>query len=121
MNDLKISEACNRAADFIQVHGWGRGALTWTADNGSGVCLEGALAAVLGVSRFSGEEDAWLPFNTEELRRCPAYQAVSDHLDGEEQLWWWNDHQAQSAEHVVGVLRAVAVIHEAREREAVAA
>lgn len=111
---MKTSEILNKAADLIEQRGWTQGCSGWDDDgDGTPLCLEGGIQAALG----SGME---LLAN---LRACPAYIAVSDYLgrDLESDLKFftgvfaWNDALHRTAEEVIEVLRATAVIEAARE------
>lgn len=107
---MRTSEVLNRAADLIQGHGWGVGADSFKAGD-SGLCLEGGIMAALGHELHST------------LPSCPAYKAVAAHLNLKpgNRLYNWNDatrgYEADSrtAEEVIEVLRATAVIEAARE------
>lgn len=125
---MNTSEVLNRAADLIEERGWtkGRG---WV-DDGGPLCLEGGIAAALGVE-FTV---AW---------RCPAYAAVREYLaprtDKAPFIWndrlaydyineaisrreGWRDMAATTAEgeayakgEVIAVLRAAALVEAAKE------
>lgn len=116
---MNISDTCNAAADLIEVRGWRSGGGWKAALLGEGaLCLEGALMAAVGDRRFPSAST------------CPSYAAVADYLN-EESLWIWNDELKFSEDHpffctspeshawaaakVIATLRAVAVIHAARE------
>lgn len=110
---MKTSEILNKAADLIEQRGWGKGPGTWSGDR---LCLEGGLMAAMGVSAN----------HTPDFHFCPAHRAVSDYLgrdlheDAERHLgvWSWNDEPARTANEVIEVLRAAAVIEAAKETEA---
>lgn len=115
MTTLSTSEVLNKAADLIEEHGWTKGQ-GWT-DTGKGLCLEGGIAAALGIeTNFAAphDEDDYTQFAA-----CPAYRAVKDYLGYRADLWNWNDRRAESAEDVIATLRATALIEAARERESV--
>jgi hypothetical protein len=113
-----VSETLNKAADLIEERGWTTGPDGWAhiRRESEPLCLEGALMAASGMNRSDIHA-----FYTD----CPAYDAVADYLDRDPlprvapisgALWQWNDSQ-NSAEEVIEVLRAAAVIEEAREAE----
>jgi hypothetical protein len=111
---IPTSEVLNRAADLIEERGWAQGTIGWNLPN-SGLCLEGAILAVMGGSGADDQIKAWT---------CPAYAAVGEYLAhpplsslGDRELWRWNDTVANGATHVIEVLRACAVIVASRERE----
>lgn len=121
---MNISTTLNTAADLIRDKGWGQGSATWYGRGG--LCVEGAIGAAMGVNvnNYSGNHMSPKDLNFE----CPAGLAVREYLgprikDGRaqhfttEELWLshWNDATGRTAEEVIEVLRAVAVIHEARE------
>lgn len=111
-----VSEQLNKAADYIEEHGWiaGEG---WVGDNPSGkVCLEGAIQAAVGlksVRRRGG------PGPTRDINLCPAGLAFRSYLgaelDIEDPLYRWNDGQYRTAEDVVSALRAAAHIESLKE------
>ena len=124
MSTVATSEVLNRAADLIEERGWacGKG---WSAEGGP-LCIEGAIAAALGA-----DGHAIRTTNT-----CPAGAAVREYLELGEYtatkggLWYWNDElrwdrelgtvvTVRTANEVVEVLRATAVIEAAREQETV--
>lgn len=116
-----VSGTCNEAADLLEVQGWTVGANGWglvAPTESEPLCVEGAIAAALG-RHFLG------------LSKCPAYIAVAEHI-GVRSLWRWNDgliyqqrgnpfpdftpeSREWATEQVIATLRAVAVIHAARE------
>ena len=118
---MKLSEQLHAAADLIQTYGWGVGGETWDPAAGEGICLEGAIAAAGGVRLTGGA-----PLDVD-LRECPLYRAVDTYLQDDEQweesaryrLYRWNDSVATSGEQVIEVLRACALIEEARENAVV--
>ncbi|MGZ6788348.1 MAG: DUF6197 family protein [Mycobacteriaceae bacterium] len=123
---METYEVLNKAADLIGEHGWRRG-FGW--NEGGALCLEGGIMAALGI-RF-GEVKEGLPFGG--LWTRPAYRAVADYLGRDvtitsspsvfgnlrvsaplEPLWKWNDTNGRTASEVIEVLRACAVIEQAR-------
>ena len=114
----KTSELLNRAADEIQKYGWTTGPRGWCRDKNAGLCLEGGILAAMGLT-FDEILEFWA---------CPAYNAVADYLRLPEdwELYAWNDGSvvsphagfARSAEQVIEVLRAAAMVEEAKERAA---
>ena len=116
---MKTSEILDLAADEIQRVGWGQGPLTWANHAGSGLCLEGAIAAAAGVGRRG------IAIDHQGLWACPAYSAVAEFLDMDvtldegdmphEPLWQYNDRIAESAEDVIAVLRAAAAVERVKE------
>ena len=114
---MKTSEILNRAADLIEEHGWGQGGATWK-DVGAGLCLEGGIVAAMGVdmSRRMAPPEGF--------EKCSAYRAVWDFLQDDDRwgffrnhLYNWNDERTRTAEEVIEVLRAAAVIEASREAE----
>lgn len=111
-----VSETLNTAADLLQERGWvGRGdGWDWHGSGGP-VCLEGAIYAALGRPAH------WLGggWTSKEINDCPAGEAVRRHIETADALWHFNDTRRTAAE-VIEVLRAAAVIEEARENESAA-
>jgi hypothetical protein len=110
---VNTSEILNKAADLIETHGWGTGTETWR-NEGSGLCLEGGIAAAAGCD----------PLSRTSFKECAAYGAMWDFLkdDGRwgafrEDLYDWNDATDRTASEVIEVLRAAAVIEAAKEAE----
>jgi len=109
------SEVLDLAADKIQEHGWGQGVESW-AGGGGGLCLEGGIAAAMGLSI-----DPMRGHGLGELTLCPAYIAVHEYLaealaDAEyQEPWFWNDRIAESVEDVIAVLRSAAAIERVKE------
>jgi hypothetical protein len=113
---METCDVLNKAADYIEEVGWSKGPNSWKAKDGGGVCIEGALWSAVGHS--NSMVDLW---------KHPAYQAVVEHLGGPPNprpqfllapsvsLWFWNDYKAESQEQVVGVLRAAALIEQAKQ------
>lgn len=114
MKSIPTSDVLDVAADAIQMAGWGKGPSAWDLDNGRGLCIEGAIAAVIDVERFGG-----VP-NDRVLRSCPAYRAVQDYLDMRESepLYLYNDILVSSQEEVIAVLRAAAAVERLKEQAA---
>lgn len=124
---METSEVLYAAADLIEERGWGTG--SWVTSGP--LCLEGAIAAARGITN---------PDRSLE-NRCPAYYAVRGYLN--ETPFTWNDRlkhtlareyieagdlvtwgaraQAEGQVQVVAVLRAAALLQEARERVEVSA
>lgn len=116
------SEVLDLAADMIQRHGWAKGPSAWADAYGDGLCLEGAIAAAMGVKVSPGGK------GMAPVVHCAAYVAVEDFLDsalvdeGEavpnrQPLWWWNDKVAETSEDVIAILRATAAVQRAYETE----
>jgi hypothetical protein len=117
----RTSEVLNRAADLIEERGWAQGpAWDWYGD-GSALCLEGAIGIAAGIPT---ESTTWQPHN-----ECPAGVAVREYLglaavapyprtvrDGSQPLWTWNDEATRTAAEVIEVLRAAALIEQAKEQ-----
>lgn len=113
---MKTSEVLNKAADLIEERGWGQGPRTWTTE-GAELCLEGAIAAAMGknANRSPRFENGIWP---EDIQTCPAGAAVRDHLEWTHAyLCMWNDKTERTADEVIEVLRACAVIEAAREEQ----
>ena len=116
------SEILNKAADLMQANGWTQGHRGMIVGGPHGYCLEGAICEARGDadqyhSDMVGHEVYGL------VQEHPAYQAVCDHL-GESSHGWlflWNDNPRRTQDEVVGVLRAAAVITEARQEAEVSA
>ena len=121
MTNTSVSDTLNRAADLIQIRGWGQGPSTWGDSAArSRLCVEGAIAAVSGVSMLDLEDigEGVTPHRNE-LEACPAYKAMVDYLQFKGTfLFTWNDQRGRTQEQVIEVLRAAAVIEEAKERKA---
>lgn len=113
-----VSEVLHIAADRIQAQGWTRGTQGWVASGE--LCVEGALAAALGVDGYAlaNNREQGYP----EFQACPAYKAVQSYLGLTENspyrgdLWAWNDDQF-NGHRVVEVLRAAAEVEAAKEAE----
>ena len=121
---MNVSEVLNRAADLIEERGWSTGS-GWTDDGVSPLCLEGALASVLGLPMI--------------VHGCDAYRAVSSYIGDGRPLFLWNDNAAWETNNwrsnrlrvprdytaskeagrqvVIETLRAAAVIQASHEAE----
>lgn len=117
---MNTSETLNKAADYIKQYGWQQGGpggvvYPWGTE-GTAACLEGGICAASGIER----EDGLAPNG---LESCPAYLAVKDYLADPMEDWMpvyrWNDKPGRTAEEVIEVLRAAAVIEQAREESTV--
>jgi hypothetical protein len=110
---MKTSEVLNRAADLIEERGWTTGEGWPEADpEVTALCLEGGIMAAQGMTLS----------NQAGLFTCPAYRAVRDYLDwqpkiGQTYLFQWNDRPNRTAAEVIEVLRACALIEQAREEQ----
>lgn len=112
---VRTSEVLNKAADLLERHGWTQGAFGWSLEHGRGrLCLEGGILAAQGIQYVAGN-GATNKVHHQELVECPAYVAVRDYLDTQMPLWMWNDMTARSQAEVVMVLRAAALVEEAKE------
>jgi hypothetical protein len=118
--NIPTSEVLHKAADHIERRGWEQGG-GWNSSPNSAVCLEGGIAAALGVSGRDIVGDA--TFYMAEFVACPAYQAVQEYLalppvgpHGE--LWRWNDRSVRTKEQVIEVLRAAAEVARVKETTA---
>lgn len=130
LTNEEIAESCEDAADLLEGH-WIQG--DWNSyvmkeEDGPVItfyCVEGALAAALGMS-ISGMED----HERKELLACPVYDAVLEtlnhqihqelvdagHRTGDEPSDWydkgelpnWNDSEERTEQQVVDLLRKTA-------------
>lgn len=122
---MNVSDTLNKAADLIQERGWvGTGGKGWEANEGTPLCIEGAIQAALGMPGGIA---------VTQVNTCSAGSAVREYLElGEfewhktDALFMWNDRaryvdgeltSVRTAEEVIEVLRATAVIEAARESE----
>ena len=131
MDNELIAEACEDAADMLEGH-WIQGNWYLSAEDSEGepenwaYCLEGGLAAALGLDIIEEAEDS----ARDTLIRCPVYDAVlvtlnkqirEQLIDGgmsEEEtphLWYgegdlpnWNDSEGRTEQEVVDLLRKTA-------------
>lgn len=113
---MKVSEQLDLAADMIQQHGWTRGGSGWDNERGAGLCLEGGIAAAVGIKLLGVRPGAFAK-GRRDLTTCPAYQAVEEYLypHGGVALWAWNDHPDTTAEQVIETLRAAAAVERTKE------
>lgn len=123
---MRTSEVLNKAADLIQQHGWThvKDQTTRNPWGGAGrpMCLEGGILAALGlepsVNGLGDEEN-------EQLVTCPAYKAVQEYLgfepkgDIKNRLYRFNDAEGRTAQEVIEVLRATALLESAKENNSV--
>lgn len=117
---MKTSEVLNLAADAIETRGWTQaGDDPWGMQDPTGpVCLEGGIAAVLGIDCTHPEGAHLMGAGYEDLVRCPAYRSVKSYLAVDRGfLFSWNDARGRTQAEVIEVLRATAVIEAARESE----
>lgn len=114
---MRTSEVLNRAADMIEQYGW-----TTISDvdpidgnpwggNGQPMCLEGGILAAMGLEP---NPRGLLGSVEGELLSCPAYKAMQEYL-GEERLYRYNDAEGRTKQEVIEVLRAAAVVEQAKE------
>lgn len=127
---MNTSDTLNMAADLIERDGWTQGAPGWDAAEGSSpaLCIEGGIAAAMGIHIDVGDDPACGPAGIQVLWACPAYNAVADYLGcglsggtylenyNCRSVWRWNDVPDRTAAEVVEVLRATAVIEASREK-----
>lgn len=118
MNDnIPTSDVLDAAADAIHLHGWGKGVDSWSGVAGAGLCLEGGIAAAVGIDiRVSGP-------GLMALTVCPAYVAVQEYLahllpEGFDEPWYFNDSIAETVDDVIAVLRAAAAVERVKEATA---
>lgn len=119
---MRTSEVLNKAADLIETRGWSQGSWGGGASCSAPVCVEGAIAAAMDLSlgallltepRSAEENHAFI-----QMLDCPAYAAVSSFLAiSSGGLYVWNDEHGRTAEQVIEVLRAAALIEQAKEAE----
>lgn len=114
-----VSEVLHEAADIIERQGWVQfeGMKPGTGPR----CLMGGIAQAINapVREFVSLGISTYCYSTTE--RHAAYKAVVEQI-GEENIdgpwaFTWNDEEGRTAEEVIGVLRAAAVIEEARESQ----
>jgi hypothetical protein len=116
-----VSEVLHQSADIIERQGW---TVKKGMQPGNGPrCLMGGIAQAIKapVREFRSLGISTYCYST--VERHPAYQAVVEQI-GEENIegpwaFTWNDEEGRTAEDVIGVLRAAAVIEEARESQRV--
>lgn len=114
---MLTSEVLNKAADLIEERGWKSGGGWQYADqlyDDMPMCLEGGIQAATGLHFASIACDVTAAELTA-LRTCPAYRAVVEYLDADLPLFNWNDESERTAEQVIEVLRATALIEAAKE------
>lgn len=114
MSELSISEVLDLTADRIEEVGWNCGVLSWSNRFGGGFCIEGAMAAVLGIDLTKTDEAGFweeLP----KLRNHPAYKAAALYIGTNKSLSSWNDADGRTKEVVIEALRGAAVRERARE------
>ncbi len=123
---VPTSEVLLAAARLMETHGWRQGD-GWPTDLSVSqpLCLEGAIMAALGLTM----DDAFSTDDSEDwFRACPAYSAVMDYLADDDRwalfrqrAYDWNDVPSRTADEVVEVLHAAALIEAAREQAEVGA
>ncbi len=104
-----IAEACEVTADLLEGH-WTKGAWFRYADEGVTYCVEGALAAALGIDVQHMAEGA--PAR-DVLAACPVYDAVMTTVRQREDRYFsdlmqWNDTYVNQEHEVLDVLHATA-------------
>jgi hypothetical protein len=111
------AETLNRAADLIEQRGWKSGGGWQYADqiyDDMPLCLEGGIQAATG-HRFTSIHCTPGTDEIESLQACPAYRAVQTYLEVHyEHIYNWNDTKGRTASEVIEVLRAAAVIEQAK-------
>ena len=113
---MQTSEVLNQAADLIEERGWAKGNCGMDAREVAPLCLEGALGAAAGV-RVEHDLMPFPIYSYAAIEKLPAYRVLRDHLECVADLYYWNDRQGDAA-CVIEVLRACAVIEQAREQRA---
>lgn len=126
-NAIPTSEVLHLAADAIERKGWkvAQG-WDWDHERNDGLCLEGGIAAAMGIKvvDFSETPHGVFVYETHnELRECSAYKAVREYLGDaweeygfpNDELWRWNDTVPNTQAEVVEVLRATAEVEYAKE------
>lgn len=114
-----VSEVLNESADIIERQGWSQ--RNGMAPGEGPKCLMGAL----GQAMDAPVRDAFLEegqlYCYGAVEDGLATQALVEHIGkknvGGPYLFFWNDEEGRTAEDVIGVLRAAAVIEEARESQ----
>lgn len=114
-SNIPTSSVLHAAADAIEMAGWGKGVRSWRGDGGTGLCLEGGIAAAAGIDIGPHGEGTW------ELSLCPAHVAVKEYLapvleDACAEPWYFNDRIAETAEDVIAVLRGAAEVEYLKEQ-----
>lgn len=118
-SNIPTSAVLHAAADAIQMAGWGKNADAWNADGGKGLCLEGGIAAAMGIE-INTKNGSGL----NALETCPAFSAVYAYLNADEPLpyggapWYFNDKIAETADDVIAVLRGAAEVEYLKEQTA---
>ena len=118
---MQTSEVLNRAADLIEQRGWTQ-ATGWPmvgADDAP-LCLEGGVAAALGIEFPQVKKAKAVDLGTglyDDLLTCPSFLAVKRYLGVGAFLFRWNDETDRTANEVIEVLRATALVEAARETE----
>jgi hypothetical protein len=108
---MNTSEVLNRAADLIEERGWTKGTGGWPGHrNHCGpLCLEGGLLATLGVDWSD-------PSAVCDAQYTHAWKAMADYVGRTPLfLFMWNDVQGRTQAEVIEVLRAAALIEQAKE------
>lgn len=114
MTPEQIAESCEIAAAILEGH-WTRG-LWYSPHEEEGVevfCLEGGLAAALGIDVTQLSAGTW---ERATLFTCPVYEAVADTVAetlhgyalAAGELADWNDHQDRTEQEVLDILHATA-------------
>jgi hypothetical protein len=117
MTALKTSEVLDLAADHILGRGWLQFG-GWNDSPTGPVCLEGGIAAALGLTAKDLETPEDVPDSESyyhAFQDCPAYQAVKSYLEIDHALFWWNDVFSRTADEVIEVLRGAAVVERVKE------
>lgn len=115
-----VSEVLHESADIIERQGWTKGNGMTPGEGPK--CLMGAIGQAIGAPVMDMRPifDRSC-FSYAAVERHPAHIAVAEHIDDAIASAWgmfhWNDAEDRTAEDVIGVLRAAAVIEEARESQ----
>lgn len=126
---MRVSEILHKSADVLESRAWTRGGGWDWQNEGRPVCLEGGIAAAMGVHLLDRDAVPGRQFDQEQYDRfyaCPAYQAVKEYLGDRipetgvahrqgRYLYTYNDAVAHTKDEVVAVLRAAAEVEAAKE------
>jgi hypothetical protein len=110
MTNEEVAEVCEVTADLLEGH-WTQSAwFVYGQDGTQFYCLEGGLAAALGLDVTLMDGDTSV---RNVLHDCPVYNAVMDTINEEEPDEWdavpsWNDYGNRTESEVIDLLRTTA-------------